>query len=260
MSGCNVSKYIIAAYACLCLHVIAKSQQLPQDTISIYLTFDDGPAPASSELICLVEEDSIKLTAFLVGLHVKTMPQGREVLTGYRANPLVEIANHSYTHAGMKYKAFYNNPAQVVLDIRQNEDSLQLTNKILRLPGRNVWRLNDRKRNDLTDAGAAADSLACLGYRIFGWDLEWQYDTTKKAYPSAQCMINRISRLANHHTTFTPGHVIILCHDWMLVNEYALSQLRLFIEAVKMRGWQFRHLGEYPATTPALMKETYLKL
>lgn len=257
MSGLHVSKYIIGVYVFLCLHVIAKSQPLPQDTISIYLTFDDGPAPASSELVGVVAEDSIKITAFLVGLHVKTMPQGREVLAAYRANPLVEIANHSYTHAGMKYKAFYNNPAQVVLDITQNEDSLELTNKILRLPGRNAWRLNNRKRNDLSDAGAAADSLACMGYKIFGWDLEWQYDTAKKAYPSAECIINRISGLADHHTTFTPGHIIILCHDWMLVNEYALSQLRLFIEGVKARGWQFRHLGEYPAITPGIIEEAF---
>jgi peptidoglycan/xylan/chitin deacetylase (PgdA/CDA1 family) len=169
------------------------------------------------------------------------------VLDAYRANPLVEIGNHSYSHAAKKYKLFYSHPAQVVDDIRKNEDSLQLSNKIVRLPGRNVWRLGDRKRNDLKDAGAAADSLACLGYEIFGWDLEWQYDTATKAYPSAQTLIDNIE--LSYYSSFIPGHVIILCHDWMLVNDYAVEQLKLFIEAVRARGWKFRHLVEYPKAT-----------
>lgn len=254
----RLSKRIVLLYACVCMYFLAGSQS-PQDSIFIYLTFDDGPTPASNELVCRVEQDSFKVTVFLVGLHVKTMPQGQAVLDAYRANPLVEIANHSYTHAGSKYKAFYSNPTQVVEDMRRNEDTLQLTNKILRLPGRNVWRLQDKQRNDLNDAGPAADSLARLGYNIFGWDIEWQYDTTKKAYPSAECMIDKIASQACHPATFTPGHIIILCHDWMLVNEDALTQLQLFIEGVRARNWQFRHLNEYPLITTALTEHAFLK-
>ncbi len=242
-------KAIFILGSVLIMSTTVKTQALTgqKNSVTIYLTFDDGPLHCSWHLLSLIRTNSFPVNVFLVGQQVYHSQEGKDILQSYRDNPLVEIDNHSFCHAHRKYKAFYRHPKEVIEDMLLNEDTLQLTNKIIRLPGRNVWRINGRKRNDLAHAKRAADSLASRGYRIFGWDLEWRYDSTTQSFYSATRMIRWIRQLVESGKTFLPQQIVILCHDPMLQNEYERSQLRLFAGKIKMEtDWHLGHLIDYP--------------
>ena len=255
-------KYLIPVIAFLVCLQSSRAQSPVSDTgtgVTVYLTFDDGPVKTSWHLVDLIRADSLPVTVFLVGRYVFSSSTGMSIFRYYRDNPVVEIANHSYSHARNKYKKYYAKPGLVVSDILKNEDSLHLREKIVRLPGRNTWRINGRQRTDLTDTRLAADSLMKLGYRIFGWDAEWRYDTVSQSYLTARQLISVMDFLVRHHCSFTPGHIVILCHDTMLGDEWARQQMGLFITEIRARNWKMKTLRDYPGcrdSQPVLF-ETY---
>ncbi|MCA4808612.1 hypothetical protein IF128_02420 [Empedobacter stercoris] len=74
-----------------------------------------------------------------------------------------------------QYKNFYSNEQTSVADILKNQSTLKLQDKIVRLPGRNMWRLDGKSKNDGASSVQTADGLAKLGYKVIGWDLEWTH-------------------------------------------------------------------------------------
>lgn len=240
-------KWLVIMSLFLSTAVDAQDRPPAPKTISLYLTFDDGPMESSHFLDSLVIKDSIPVTVFLVGFRVSADPSMRSRLEMYRGQPLFEMGNHSYSHASGHYKLFYADPAQVVKDLIKNADSLNLHNNIVRLPGRNTWRVHNRKRTDLADANAAADSLNALGYTLFGWDLEWKIDTCEKRYPAAEEMISQINRLIHSKRSFENDHVVILCHDWALSDIFFREQLIVFAKKIREDNCMiFSQLIHYP--------------
>jgi len=226
--------------------IYAQSKDNAQ-VVTIYLTFDDGPMKASSHLLEAIEKDSVPVTVFLVGRRASANAENSFILERYRSNSLFEIANHSFSHANGKYKSYYSHPQTVIDDILYNEDCLSLFNKMVRLPGRNVWRLNGRKRHDLADAAPAADSLAAKGYTIFGWDMEWCYDTSGKSNYTASHMMEQVRYIARYGNSFVKDHIVILCHDPMLLNAATRKEFKLFLAQVKADPYlQFALLSGYP--------------
>jgi peptidoglycan-N-acetylglucosamine deacetylase len=62
---------------------------------TVYITFDDGPHPATTPwLTQLLVANNCKATFFLQGIHVVQQPQ----LIQYYATTLFETANHGYQH------------------------------------------------------------------------------------------------------------------------------------------------------------------
>jgi peptidoglycan-N-acetylglucosamine deacetylase len=60
----------------------------------VALTFDDGPAPATSELLDILAREGLRATFFVLGKHVAQYPDlARRIVADGHA-----IANHSYTH------------------------------------------------------------------------------------------------------------------------------------------------------------------
>lgn len=240
------------SFVSLLFSVFATAQDtIPGDhnRITIYLTFDDGPIEASHFLDSLLIRDSIPLAVFIIGFRANTDHATRKRLEMYKRQPLIQIANHSYSHASDHYRLFYANHKQVVNDITRNRDSLKFANNIVRLPGRNTWRINGRKRTDLADANASADSLAGLGYILIGWDIEWRTDTCKKRYYSAAEIISQLQYIVSSERSFEKDHVVILCHDWALTDSYFRDELKLFVQKMKKTcGVKFAHLSSYPGT------------
>lgn len=239
----------VGALICMLLpgrYLTAQIRVSGDSVTTVYLTFDDGPMKVSHYLDSVVMRH-IPLTLFLVGQRISGDDAMKQKLKQYRSKPSLDLCNHSYTHASGRYRSYYEDPGKVVADIVRNADSLQLNNNIVRLPGRNTWRVNDKQRTDLKDADAAADSLKKNGYTLIGWDLEWRYDTCEKRYFSAEEMAAQISYAVAHNRTFEKGHVIILCHDWALVDEYFREQLFLFIDKTEaIPSVKFSRLSLYP--------------
>ncbi|WP_449398248.1 polysaccharide deacetylase family protein [Chryseobacterium wanjuense] len=140
----------------------------------IYLTFDDDSNQGTENLLRILNKRKVCATAFLVGKHAYGSKKQKYDLELLRKDPLVELANHSFTHAHNKYTDFYKNPEAVVNDFNIAKDSLKLYDKIARTPGRNIWRLNNINVTDLKSSTEAANKLKQAGYKIIGWDLEWK--------------------------------------------------------------------------------------
>lgn len=190
------------------------------------------------------------MNVFLIGNKVLQNDTSYRVFQAFGENPFIEIGNHSYSHAGEKFRLYYQHPAGVLSDFILNADTLRLAYKTGRLPGRNIWRIGNRSRHDLPDGKAAADSLVRNGYTIFGWDIEWNCPSfVGRSMQSADEIIIEIEGMVSGKRGFTPNHIVILFHDCMLGDETGQSELSLFIGKIKRDPrYRFAHLSEYPLT------------
>ncbi len=214
---------------------------------TIYLTFDDGPSAGSEIVNELVEKEALPVNVFLIGRNVFLTQRSRELFRKYRSNPLVEIGNHSFTHAERRYEKYYRRPLSVLADIDRSRDSLQLGNGLVRLPGRNIFRVDSLSRDDHGNGSVAADTLAANGYQIFGWDLEWRCHPGKGiGLHTGEEMMELVNSLLSRKKTFHQGRLIILLHDKELLDENFRTELETFISLVKKSdNCRFGHLSDY---------------
>lgn len=214
----------------------------------VYLSFDDGPLPGSEHIDSLVLAEQVPASVFLVGHNMSYNPRMDSYYKLYEANPFIHIYNHSFSHAAGHYRFYYNHPQNVLADIDQNQQYLQLHNKIVRLPGRNTWRIGNRSRNDTAGGDQAADLLMQQGYRLFGWDLEWQHNPVSGVPLQSVATMEKeiMSRLASGNT-FTKNHIIILLHDEMFRRPWEEDQLKALIDTLhKQPMIVFNDLSTYP--------------
>ncbi len=220
---------------------------------SIYLTFDDGPSSSSSFIDELSRKESLPVNVFLIGQNVCLDNRNRELFRAYEANQWVEIGNHSYTHAERQYTKYFRQPSKVLADFNRSRDSLHLTNGLVRLPGRNFFRVEDHSRNDLSNGSDAADTLAANGYSIFGWDIEWCNKPKQGiGLHTGEEMLEIVNNMLTRHATFIPQHMILLLHDNELKDSCFRKELEDFIQLAKADGrYRFEHLSKYIAASPS---------
>ena len=214
----------------------------------IYLTFDDGPLKGSENIDSVILGERLKISVFLVGEHAEKSKQLGTYYKLYEQNPFVEVYNHSYTHANNKYELFYSNPENVLADIQKNEQLLNLRYKIVRLPGRNMWRIGGRKRDDGISGSAAADLLEKNGYKVYGWDIEWQHNASNGTpVQSVDEMVKEIETRLESGNTFTQENIIILIHDEMFQKKWEESELKQLIDKMRLhQNYMFEHIRFYP--------------
>ena len=247
--------YINTAFLLVFLSIHFPSNTIPTrytgrtvtDSITLYLTFDDGIVNGSGIVYSVAAKSQIPVNIFVVGKFTLENDTTRKVWDDAQKSPWIETGNHSFSHANSRFHKYYSDPVQVLVDFRKNEDSLGLKNKIARLPGRNVWRIGQRSRDDLQDSKIIADTLAANGYQLIGWDLEWNYSGTDLSLEPEDELIFRIQNSIRYGRTFTPNHLVILCHDPALQNPISEERLKAFIEKIKKTGkYRFRFLSNYP--------------
>ncbi len=213
---------------------------------TIYLSFDDGPLHGSERLNQVILDEKIKVNEFVVAQTVATNKNFKKFLEIYRQNTYVELGNHSYSHAGGRYKAFYANTAGALADMLRCQEICNLPLKIARLPGRDLWKLKNRALNIKQTGSAVALQMAQLGYRIFGWDVEWHRTRTNAPRQSVEQLMSEIDRSFRQNDVFTPNHLVILCHDEMMQNPVSEGELVRFIKLLKSKKYKFEHLSKYP--------------
>lgn len=211
----------------------------------IYLTFDDGPLNGSQRINDAILSEKIPITVLLVGEHALVRPKDVDL---YRENEYIEIGNHSYSHANDHYKLYYSNPEGVLKDFKRNMDTLKINSKLGRLPGRNMWRINGRSKNDISSGIEAADLLYKNGFSLFGWDLEWMHDShTSEPIGTAEDIFKKIEKRIDDNRLFTKKHLVLLCHDEMFQNSYQESELKKLIDILKSKNeYTFAYLKDYP--------------
>ena len=214
----------------------------------IYLTFDDGPLNGSENIDNVILAERLKMSVFLVGENTERSKLLDNYYGLYEQNPFVETYNHSFTHAHGKYELFYKNPQNVLQDIQKNEQLLNLHYKIVRLPGRNMWRIGNRSKDDIESGSAAAYLLSKNGYKIYGWDIEWQHNA-KAGTPiqSVDEMVKEIEYRLESGNTFTKDHIVILVHDEMFQKKWEESELKQLIDKLRTHeNYVFEHIRFYP--------------
>jgi len=228
-------------------------ENIISDKRVIYLTFDDGPNRGTENLLKILHKRNVCATAFLVGQHATGSKRQKDDLESLRKDRLVELANHSHTHAHNKYTDFYRNPALVIHDFDTAKDSLKLKNKIARTPGRNIWRLNNITSTDIKTSNEAANKLKSAGYKIVGWDLEWKPTNKMALKGNHQIMLKKVDSIFFNDLEKTSRHLVFLTHDQYLTDAESINELDLFIEKLqKSNRFVFRKISEYPRINEVL--------
>lgn len=212
----------------------------------VYMTFDDGPLAPTPYLIDIVHEKQIKMSEFAVGMHALLNKSFMRHLDAMKHSPYIEVCNHSYSHAYGKYQNFYSQPNAAAEDIIGNEDKLGLLSKIVRMPGRDIWATDSIKHGWKQSGGKTAQILFDKGFRIYGWDMEWEHfgNTLPKQTPAQ--LVQIIDDMFKFKTSHIPNHVVFLGHDEMLAKEKGRQDLRQIIDMLKERGYIFEFISNYP--------------
>jgi len=205
----------------------------PNYKYSVFLTSDDGPLAGSKYLNQLIKDYEVPFTLFLVGKPVKSDKKLKPYLVSYKNNCYAMLGNHSFTHANFHYKRYYKKPNSVVQDFLKNEKVLDENFTIARLPGRNVWALNNKLIKGEPNALKAGVLLNKKhNYKVFGWDYELKH-RNGKITKSAQDYYKMIKKLLKEHKTYTKNQIVILMHDQMFTNNLSskvLGELILLLQ------------------------------
>lgn len=200
----------------------------------IYLTFDDGPNAGTMNVLNAVIEEQVPVSFFVVAKHVYDSREQRLTWEKLKTTPGIELCNHSYSHAGNRYSKFYRDPQKVIADFKRSNDSLQFSNKVARMPGRNAWRIDSIRNTDVKESRIAIDSVYLAGFSIMGWDVEWGFDHQTFA-PDADTslLFRRIENLLNDEATKKPGHLVLLAHDQAFRTEEDIQLLKAVLRYFK---------------------------
>jgi peptidoglycan-N-acetylglucosamine deacetylase len=236
--------------------VIKQREKLQQDSLQqasitkkkIYLTFDDGPNKGTRNVLTAIKEENIPVSFFIVGEHVFDSPEQQATWEMLKADTAIELCNHSYSHAHNRYTVFYKNPKGVIEDFNHSQEQLHFTNNIVRMPGRNAWRIDTIDHTDINESRAAIDSLHAAGFNILGWDIEWMFDHKTLAPDTAiDLMLRRIKNMLEANKTKTPGHLVLLAHDQSFKSEEAVQLLHLVLQSLKNNPeYELVLAGKYP--------------
>ena len=229
--------------------VMSAKPDIPDDPNKryIYLTFDDGPNRGTKNLLKITNKYQIPITAFVVGKHAYDSKTQSKELEELENDQLVEIANHSYSHAANRYSDFYKNPENVIRDFDRARDSLKFKNKYARTPGRNIWRTAHINNTDIKTSKIGADELQKAGYVLVGWDLEWKPDHSMKLKGSHKEMAKRVDSIFFNDLEKTSRHLVFLTHDQYLQDDESVKELDLFISGLQNSNrFEFRKISDYP--------------
>ena len=213
----------------------------------IYLTIDDAPLNGSDYIDSVIAVAKVKTNIFLVGNSIDGSHRFRKYHEQMKENPYIAIYNHSYSHANNKYAKYYQNPTEVLSDFEKNRMDFNITHKIARLPGRNLWQIGERKKNYKQTGATSAELLVQNGYQVFGWDIEWKYNA--KDYTPKQTIEQLIDEIEELHKTtsvFTSNHIVLLMHNQMFAKANDNNDLAKLIEKLKARNYTFEYLSTYP--------------
>jgi peptidoglycan-N-acetylglucosamine deacetylase len=212
----------------------------------VYFTMDDGPLQPSDVLRQVAEEKQVKISEFAVGLHALSNKKFMSHLDGMKRSPYMEVCNHSYSHAYNQYAHFYSNPQRAADDIIGNQTKLNITLKIIRMPGRDIWSTPTLKRGWKQSGGKTAEILTSEGYKIYGWDCEWEHYGSTLPKKTPENFVAMVDDLFKRNAMATPNHLVILGHDEMLIKEKGRQDFRQIVDMLKARGYIFEFISNYP--------------
>ena len=103
---------------------------------------------------------------------------------------------------------------------------------------------------DLKKSKAAVDSLQKAGFIVMGWDLEWHFDKDLALTNTADEVIKQIDSAFNNKKTKSTDHLVILAHDQVYYKSKDSTELRQFIQKLKLKDeYELSLATSYPGAS-----------
>jgi peptidoglycan/xylan/chitin deacetylase (PgdA/CDA1 family) len=169
----------------------------PNDTLKVYLTFDDGPSSNTSKILDVLDDYGVKATFFVNGR------KGKKAAARYKR--IVKeghtIGMHSYSH---KYEDVYASLSSFEKDYQKIHDTIKKTTgvdcKLYRFPGGSSNKVSGQ------DMSYFIDFLNKKNIKYFDWNIS-SGDATSNAYTSDELIENVMNDVVKYKTS------VVLMHD-----------------------------------------------
>jgi len=190
----------------------------------VVLTFDDGPASPTPQVLDALAKECARVTFFLIGRNAESLPAQvkRAAADGHT------IAHHSYSHPDKTLRLMSEDAAKADID-----KGIAAVNKALGATAAPFFRFPG-----FADTPALVADLTARGYTIFGSDLwasDWSHMTPKAELDLV------LSRLEKNRKG------IVLFHDSQGITAQMLPE---FLRELKKRGYSLVHMVPGDAPTP----------
>ncbi len=228
--------------------------EVESSTATLYLTFDDGPRNSTPEILELLQREGLPATFFLIGSHVQISPSRLKTLQQLQESPLIQIANHSFSHANEQYRAFYSHPEGVLTDFQKNNRILGLPGPPYpsRLPGRIDWRFAETYVNDSSHPFAnkkgvprEVELLFSQQFILYGWDVEWRRNRRSHQMDPPELVVKEIAQRLHSGNTVQPRKVVLLMHDQNFSGPEGIERLQKLLQLLRQAGYRFDWIKNY---------------
>ncbi|MDD6666481.1 MAG: polysaccharide deacetylase [Lachnospiraceae bacterium] len=187
----------------------------------IYLTFDDGPGPYTSQLLDILKNHNVKVTFFVT----HQFPEYQDMLKR-EAEEGHSIGVHSYTH---DYKLIYSGEDQYWTDFNNMENVIEqetgYRTELVRFPGgssNTVSRFNQGIMTRLTQ------QVEGNGYTYVDWNVSSGDGSSKTSTESV--ISNCETQCSSKNTS------VVLCHD---VKQSTVNAIDTFLTWGEQNGFTF---------------------
>lgn len=197
---------------------------------ALYLTFDDGPNPHTTEpIVRLLRRERVPAAFFMVGRHVERYPE----LARLVARSGFEIGNHTQTHRRLALAG----PTRTAWEVRAAHEAIESATEVTPT----CFRAPHGYRNPYL-----RHVVASYGYQVFGWTFG-VWDTDR---PGASVIRDRMRRGVR------PGALLLLHdgdgYDPAGDRRQTAEALPGIIEDCRAMGYEFRSLAQL-AQAPTAM-------
>jgi peptidoglycan/xylan/chitin deacetylase (PgdA/CDA1 family) len=192
---------------------------------TVYLTFDDGPAPVSDEIISLLEKYQFKATFFLVDGKIREYPEAVKLMVESGET----VALHSVSH---NQKKFYKSKKSVLSELNQNRKTLEeisgINSFIMRTPYGSAPNMSNEYKKAVKEKG------------YIMWD--WNIDSKDWYYKDKRYVKSVIEQINKKKDSNEP--LVILLHE----RKETLEHLPKLLEYLKKHGYEGKPINS--STTP----------
>ena len=203
-----------------------KSNNNPQYTKEVFLTFDDGPSPNNTrKILKILNDNNVKATFFVIGIKVEENPSILKELN----NNDMSIGIHTYSH---DYKNMYKYLSSYTNDYKKCENSIKkLIDKdpisYVRLPGG-----SDNLIADKSVLNSIKTTLKNEGINYVDWNVS-SGDADSKEVPAMKIKNNIKTQCKNKRIA------VVLMHD-TYYKHFTVESLSETISYLKNQGFVFR--------------------
>ena len=191
----------------------------PEDTLKVYLTFDDGPSDNTDDILNILDDYGVKATFFVIG---KDDEHAREMYTRI-VNEGHTIGMHSYSH---KYSDIYSSLDAFASDLDRIQslifDVTGVDSLIYRFPGGSSNQVSDVEMNKYIEY------LNQNNIKYFDWNVS-SGDATSQAYSPDELVENVMRDVVKYKTS------VVLMHD-ADAKDATVAALPTLIERLQAEG------------------------